>query len=53
MSEYIHLIGGYAYGVAHEPGDPVSPRVPKGKLKEWLAAGIIEATEDEGEDLES
>lgn len=49
---YVHLVGGWAYGVAHEPGDVVSPRVPKRKLQEWVAAGIVAAVEDdEGEDL--
>ena len=51
MAAYRHLISGEAYGVRHVPGDLVSPRVPKRKLSEWLAAGVIEEVEDEGEDL--
>lgn len=47
---YRHLAGGESYGVAHEPGDPVTSRAPKRKIEEWLKAGIIEAVEDEGEE---
>lgn len=49
--QYRHLISGEAYGVSHQPGDLVSPRVPKRKLQEWVAAGIIEEVEssEEGE----
>lgn len=50
---YVHLIGGYAYGVAHAPGDPVSPRVPKRKLKEWVDAGIVEEIPSPEEDEEN
>lgn len=42
MAEYRHLIGGEAYGISHKPGDLVSSRVPKKKVAEWLAAGIVE-----------
>lgn len=52
MTIYVHLISGEAYGVRHQIGDLVSRRVPKRKLTEWLAAGIIESVDDEeGEDL--
>lgn len=52
MAQYRHLVGGHAYGVAHEAGDPVAANVPKKKLAEWLVAGIIEPIDEpEGEDL--
>lgn len=51
MAAHIHLVGGEAYGATHAPGDPVSSRVPKKKLAEWLAAGVIAAVDEEGEDL--
>ncbi len=35
---YRHRIGGEAFGVSFEPGDPVDPDVPAEKLDEWLAA---------------
>ena len=49
---YIHLVAGWAYGVSHMPGDLVAQRVPKRKVAEWLAAGIVRPVEDddEGED---
>jgi hypothetical protein len=51
MTTYRHLVGGFAYGVSHAPGDLVAQRVPKRKLAEWLAAGIIAPVDDdEGED---
>lgn len=57
MAYYKHLIGGEAYGIAHEPGDPVTSRAPKRKIEEWLKSGIVEKvadaeeTDNEGEDL--
>lgn len=53
MATYRHLIGGEAYGVRHRVGDPVSPRVPKKKLAEWLAAGVIEENHSPEEDEEN
>lgn len=58
VAYYKHLIGGEAYGIVHEPGDPVTSRAPKRKIAEWLKAGVIEKVAgfeetDEGEDLES
>lgn len=53
MSTFRHLIGGEAYGVRHQPGDLVSARVPKRKLQEWLAAGIIEEIQSPEEEQEN
>lgn len=49
MTTYRHLVGGEAYGVSHQPGDIVSSKVPRRKLAEWLAAGVIEEITDESE----
>jgi len=53
VAHYRHLVGGEAYGVAHEPGDPVTSRVPKRKIEEWLKAGIIEEVQSPEEDEEN
>ena len=38
-----HLIGGEAAGRPHAVGDRVDGRTPERKVREWLAAGIIES----------
>ena len=53
MAAYRHLVGGEAYGVAHEPGDLVSSRVPKRKIEEWLKAGIVVEIQSPEEDTEN
>jgi hypothetical protein len=53
VAQYKHLIGGEAYGVRHAPGDPVSSKVPKKKVAEWLAAGIVEEIPSPEEDEEN
>ncbi len=44
MPDYRHTVGGEAYDRPFEAGDKVAKDVPASKLREWLAAGVIEKT---------